>query len=49
MLSCSAAEADKFYDAVELFANACETWSKIVAGYRYRVENFQDEPGIWCV
>lgn len=38
------ADADVFAHAVERFVNTCESWSKIVAQYRYRVETSQDEP-----
>lgn len=43
LFQCREADAAAFSSTVERFANTCETWSKIVAGYRYRVENFKDD------
>ena len=40
---CRGADADAFPSAVERFVNVCESWSKIVAGYRYRVETSQND------
>ncbi len=42
---CADADGDSFAKAVERFANTCEAWSKIVAQYRWRVEELRDEPG----
>ena len=40
------ADADVFAHAVERFVNTCESWSKIVAQYRYGVETSQNEPEV---
>ncbi len=44
MFSCAGADGESFARAVQRFANTCEAWTKIVGGYRSRVENFAEEP-----
>lgn len=42
---CAAADADSFYAAVERFANAAESWAKIIADYRFSAADAEDGPG----
>ena len=43
LFRCMGADAAAFSKKVEHFVNTCEAWSKIVAEYRYKVENFKDD------
>ena len=43
LFRCVGADADAFSRTLERFVNTCETWTKIVAEYRYSVENFKDD------
>ena len=44
LFPCRAAVAEEFFAAAERFASVCEAWFKIVANYRWRVENDSSGP-----